>query len=418
MKSSRNLLLVEITIAIGVVLILVAATWGNYRFAVANPGGNDFLVHWVGTRSLIVDGLSPYSDETAIRIQTMAYGRPAVQGEHEMRVAYPLYSVVFFMPFALVPDFTMARALWMTLLETSLVLLAFLSIRMAQWRPGMLVIGVLVLFSVLWYHGFRPLINGNAVILVALFIVSGILAIRSEADELAGVLLAFSTIKPQVVVVFLVYIVIWAIAKRRGRLIVWMVGTIVLLSLSAMLLIPDWILQNLREVLRYPGYNPPGTPGTALATWFPAFGVRFGWVITALITAILLVEWWITGRGGKRAFVWAACLTLAASPLIGIQTDPGNFVTLYMPLILVFSVWEERWKGAGRIIFITTLLGLFFGLWALFLATVSYEGQPIQSPVMFFPAPLVSIVGLYWVRWWAIRPASVWYDMIYERENR
>ena len=68
-------------------LALIGLTLANYRFAVQNPGGNDFLVHWVGTRALLVDGISPYSDETALRIQRMAYGRPAREGEHELRVA-------------------------------------------------------------------------------------------------------------------------------------------------------------------------------------------------------------------------------------------------------------------------------------------------------------------------------------------
>ena len=48
-----------------------------------------------------------------------------------------------------------------------------------------------------------------------------------------------------------------------------MIGTIFLLAASAMLVIPDWMVQNLREVIRYPSYNPPGTPGAAFAAWWP-----------------------------------------------------------------------------------------------------------------------------------------------------
>ena len=96
-------------------LVAVAGiTWGNYNYARQNPGGNDFLVHWMGSRAIVKDGISPYSDEVATRIQTFAYGRPAQPGEHELRVAYPLYSVIIFAPFALIDDFAIARAAWMT----------------------------------------------------------------------------------------------------------------------------------------------------------------------------------------------------------------------------------------------------------------------------------------------------------------
>ncbi|HUV28353.1 MAG TPA: hypothetical protein VMW34_13405, partial [Anaerolineales bacterium] len=148
-----------------VIAALVLLTMANYFFVQQNPGGNDFLVHWVGTRALIVDGLSPYSDAVAERIQTLAYGRPAQPGEHELRVAYPLYSVLVFLPYALIGDYEIARALWMTTLEIALIGLAFLSLRLTRWKMSLWLLQIFLIFSILWYHSLRPLINGNAVIL-------------------------------------------------------------------------------------------------------------------------------------------------------------------------------------------------------------------------------------------------------------
>lgn len=389
-------------------ILLVAAlagiTWGNYRFARENPGGNDFLVHWVGTRALLIEGISPYEDEVAERIQTMAYGRPARPGEHELRVAYPLYAEVVFLPFALVSDYDLARALWMTLLEVALVLLAFSSQKLTGWKPGFAWTLGFVLFAVFWYHGLRPLINGNAVILVSLLVSAALLALREGRDERAGILLAFATIKPQVVAVLIVFILVWTLSRRRWKVLLWLVITLTLLSAAAALLAPDWPFQNLREVLRYPAYNPPGTPGAAFATWWQAAGEKMGWGLAALMAGFLLVEW-ISARGKDfRWFAWTACLTLAASPWLGIQTDPGNFVVLFLPLTLVFAVWEERWGARGRLVIGALMAALFFGLWALFLRTVTYDDQPIQHPVLLFPLPFVLLLGLYWVRWWAVRP--------------
>jgi hypothetical protein len=393
------------------VLLLAAAlaglTWSNYRFAQENPGGNDFLVHWVGTRALLVEGISPYSDEVAERIQTQAYGRPARPGEHELRVAYPLYGEIVFLPFALIGDYTVARALWMTALEAGLLGLAILSLRLTLWRPGAWLVGAFLVFSVIWYHGLRPLINGNAVVLVALMLAGAFLALRARRDELAGVLLALATLKPQVTLLPLLFILLWTLSHGRWKTLAWLLISLALLSAIAALFLPDWPIQNLREVLRYPEYNPPGTPGAAFASWWPSAGYRLGWVLSAIVAILLILEWIAAHRKDFRWFLWTASLTLVLSQWSGIQTDPGNFVALFIPLTLVFAVWEERWGPRGRPVIVAAMLLLLAGLWVLFLRTVSFEGQPVQSPVMFFPLPLFLLVGLYWIRWWAIRPSAL-----------
>jgi hypothetical protein len=393
------------------ILLLIAAliliTWANYSFAQENPGGNDFLVHWVGTRALIVDGMSPYSDTVAERIQTLAYGRPALPGEHELRVAYPLYSALIFLPYALIGDYILARALWMTTLEVTLIGLVILGLRLTRCNIKNWLLVLLLLFSILWYHSFRPLINGNAVILVALFLVAAFIALRSGRDELAGVLLAFSTIKPHLILLPIIFVLIWTIASRRWRTLLWLLITIVLLSVSAALLVPDWILQNLREILRYSSYNPPGTLGAVFQVWLPATGRGLGWVVSGILAILLLIEWFIVRGKDLRWFIWTACLTLVVSQWIGIQTDPGNFIILFLPLILVFGIWVERWGKAGRVLTAIVMVLLLIGPWALFLQTVTYADQPMQHPVMFFPLPIFLLVTLYWVRWWVIRPSHL-----------
>ena len=401
-----------------IILVLVLITWGNYNFVQQNPGGNDFLVHWVGTRSLFVDGLSPYSDAVAERIQTIAYGRPALSGEHELRVAYPLYSVVVFLPFALISDYELARAIWMTLLEVGLIGLALLSLRLTRWKMSIWLLPFFLIFSIFWYHSLRPLINGNAVILVALALVAALAALRANRDELAGILLGFSTIKPHLVLVPIIFILIWTIAVRRWGTLTWLVITVVLVSASAALFVPDWPLQNLREILAYSSYNPPGTPGAVFEAWLPATGRQLGWVLSGILGLILIVEWVLARRKDFRWFLWTASLTLVISQWIGIQTDPGNFILLFFPLVLVFSKWSERWGRAGNIVISIAMLLLFILPWAIFLQTITYGDQPLQHPIMFFPLPLFLLLTLYWVRWWAIKPRRLMVDELREYEQQ
>jgi hypothetical protein len=412
LKRYQNQSVLFLLLVIAALGLLAALTWANHRFAVENPGGVNFLVQWAGTRSLIFEGLSPYSDEVVEQIQTLAYGRPARPGEPELRAVYPLYAVIVFLPYALFSDFALARAVWMTVLEAALFLLLILSLRLVRWRVGLLMMFVLLLFTVFWYHAVNPLVNGNAVILVALGIVGGFLALRAGADELAGVLFAFTTIKPQVVVLLLAFLIIWAIGQGRWRVITWLFVTVFLLSASAALFIPDWILTNLQEVMRFPSYSPPGTPRAAFVQWWPAWGGRLGWALTGVMILLLLVEWWNNRRADFRGFLWTACLTLTVSQWIGIQTHPGNFIVLFPAVILVFSQLDDRWRTGGRIFTILSLLLLFFGTWLFFLNTLQAGAQPQESPLMFFPLPAFLLVTLYWVRWWMVQPPAVWYDYL------
>jgi hypothetical protein len=396
----------------GVLFLIVIGGlgWVNYQFAVTNPGGNDFLVHYVGTRSLIFEGLSPYSDEVAVRIQIAAYGHPAQGIEHELRVAYPLYSVFLFAPFSVISDYEIARAAWMTVLEVALVAMAFLSIKLVGWKPSLAIQGWILLFSLIWYHALRGVINGNAVILIGLLLTAVFSYIKSNNDELAGLFLAITTIKPHLVVLIIPFILVWAVYQKRYKVLAWFVGSMAILISLGLLIIPDWIYQNLWEILKYPGYNPAGTLAAALAEWLPNLEKEFKWGIAIILGFILLSESWKARKGNFSHFLWTGLLIMMISQWIGIQTDPGNFILLFPGLILVLSILVNRWEEKGTWISIGYLAVLFIVPWITFVITIQRTYQPVQNPIMFIPLPLLSLLGLYWTKWWVISSSRNQWD--------
>jgi hypothetical protein len=245
---------------------------------------------------------------------------------------------------------------------------------------------------------------------VGLFLTLAFHALRNGRSELAGALLALSTIKPHLVVLPIAFVLLWAFSRRNWLLIGWTVGGVVVLSVLASLFQPDWILQNLIEVFRYPGYNPPSTPAAIFAQWLPAVGSRLGWGFSILAGGAMIWEW-ILARGKEfRWFLWTTSITLVLGQWVGIQTDPGNYILLFPALVLFWKIIDERWGNLGKAGVVLTQLGLFIGLWWLFLATLEFSGQPQQHPIMFFPLPLFLIFGLYWVRWAALKPRRLWLD--------
>ncbi len=335
----------------------------NLRFAAQNPGGNDFLSRWVGTRVFFTRGTSPYSDQATSAIQEMAYGRPARSNEDQMLFVYPLYTILVMAPFALIGDYVTARALWMTVLEIVLIVLALFGVSLTRWRVPRLLLIALLLFAALWYHGLRPVINGNPAVMVSLFVWMAILAIRAEQDALAGFLLAISTIKPQMVVLLILFTLLWAISHHRWRIVWSFWGSLGLIIAGMILLIPDWVLQNIRQVLAYPQYTLPGTPGAILAGWLPGIGNQLGWLLTVICSVVLVIEWRAAWRQDFSWYLWTAGLTMTLSNLIGIRTATENYILLFPVLIIVLAVWDERWGKFGRALVIASLGGLVF--WSL-----------------------------------------------------
>lgn len=379
-------------------LTLVALTWANYRYTLQSPGGSDFLPYWLGTRLFFTTGQSPYSQEVSETAQGMIYGGPALAGEDQFRFVYPFHTIFVVGPFALVGDFSIARALWMTALEVGILALGLIGLSLSRWRPSVVVFVPLFMFIALWYHSLRPVINGNAAVVVALLIAGGLLAIRAERDMVAGFSLALATFKPHMVVLLIPFILLWSVSRKRWGLFWGFIGSLGLIFVVNSLLMPNWIAQNLEHILSYPGYTLPGTPGAIFGEWLPGIGSYLGWALTTLLAGLLLWEWrGAMGKGFDR-FLWAAFLTLTITNLIGVRTSAANYIALLPSLVYVFAIWDQRWGRSGRWLALLCMLILFIGLWWLFLATLQMSYQPMQHPVMFFPLPLFLLAGLYSIR--------------------
>jgi len=406
----RNTRINHWAIAIVLGLIVISGLcWVNYSFSKDNPRGNDFLIQYEGTRALLLDGNSPYGEEAALRIQVAAYGHPAQADEDQLRFSYPLYSVILFAPFSVIKNYILARAVWMTMLELSLITMTFISFRLVEWKPPLSLQALILLFSLTWYHAIRGVENGNSVILVALLISAIFLLIKENKDQAAGILLAITTIKPQLVILLIYLILTWSIYQKRWLLIRWFITTMTALVLVGFLLVPNWILQNIWEILKYPDYNHVDTIAAAITELIPSFGITSKLGILAGLGILLIYEWWNGRKEQFSRFLWVAFLTLVINQWIGIQTCPDNFIIFLPSVILILSVCDKRWEKRGPLIVGSALGILLFGLWVLFLLTNQQTYQTDQNPVMFIPLPALTFICLYWIKWWIIAPVrTVW----------
>jgi hypothetical protein len=399
-----------ILVIVVILLIIGASTWVNYNFSLENPGGSDFLFGWVATQLFIKDGLNPYSEEVQIGIQERFYGRQPHNGEDELIFVYPFYAMSVFSPFALIVDYNLARALWMTTLEISTILIVMFSIKLVNSRFSTHILVTLLIFSILWYHGMRAIINGNIIVITTLFIVVSLVLIQSKYDFTAGLLIALASIKPNVIIMFVIFVSLWSLYHRRWRLFLGIFCGLMILIIASMFFVPDWILQNITQLISYSNIPTIGSPGEYIQYVLPGVGRQLRWLMTVVLGMWLLLEWRASLGKDFRWFLWTVCLTLILSQWIGITTDPGNYMLMLLPLILVLATIQNIWKKIGGIGVFISLVIIFFGLWILFLNTIEFSPQPVQHPFLFFPLPFMLLIGLYSIRRYATRPLQLILD--------
>ncbi len=364
------------------------------------------MVQWVGTKMLIINEISPYIEESHIAIRQTAEIQGITAHVDDLRFHYPLYSIIMFFPFALIPDYLIARAIWMTLLELSLFGTIWLFLNLLDLKKNFSIIILFLILFAFGFHSIFPVINGDVIVVIGLLIVASLLMIKNGEDEIAGVILAFTTIKGQPLIIFYIFLLYWVIRNRRWNITIWFLITIILLSASSLLFINSWILEFLRLAIQFPAYAPYSTPGSALAElWFPLFGLRIGWLISGMLAVLLFFEWRNAGTQSFKVFLWLVCLSIVGSQWIGIPSEPSNYLLIYLGLALIVSNMAGRWGNKAFIYSAIAVGFIFIGIWLIYFNTLEfYQTNFALHPVFVFPLPLATFLGLYWVRWWIFQP--------------
>jgi hypothetical protein len=375
--------------------------WANMQYVHEQPIEKDFLVPWLGARTFIQYGDSPYSEPATQRAQILYYGKLAAPDQDPLMLWLPFPVELFYFPIALISNYVVARALWMTLLEIALGSLAYITLKMVDWNPGRIFLPVVLISPILWIYGVISLTSASAAGIVALALAGFLVAIHFEKDELAGGLLIILVSAARIAGVFVILITWWIIYQRRWRIFIgFFMGLGILLGL-AFLFLPDWIAPFIRGILLHYSFNPGISSTDILASWSPVVGSRLGWVISGLLGLILLFAWGNSLRKDFKSFVWTASLTMAVTPLLGIPMHPDENIFLFIPFLVFLSILAERWTwlrkwGVGVILLFTVVSGIWF-----FASTFITNGSatlPISVLMLGFPVFLIA--GLYWMRWW------------------
>jgi hypothetical protein len=386
-----------------VVLLAGGLTWVNYQIVLNDQAVGGYAPLWMGTRMAILDRQNPYSVDTSEATQSLMYGgRLAYSGEDPGWFLYPFFSILIFAPTALIPDYDIARAVWMTLLGGSLFAIAFASLELTRWHPSGVVLMGYLLFFLAGYYAVRSVYFGNPSVLVTLFIILAFLLIQRRRDLAAGIILGLSTFKPQMMFLLWCFVLLWGVSRRRLALVVGLIFTPIGLAIVASIIQPGWLTDNLTLMTRYAVQFAPLNFGGIFKMWWDGAGEILGWFLTLGLSVLLVIEWWQALGKDLRWFLWTAGLTLVITNMIGFPTATSNYVVLIPVLTLVISILDQRSVGFGRYFVILVMLIVLGGVWWLYFETERPGLGLQQAPIMFIPLPVLVFIMLYWIKYWAL----------------
>jgi hypothetical protein len=347
--------------------------------------GNDFYQVWLTNRACLRDRRDPYSPQMTREIQMGLYGRPldahiATDPVDRRVFPYPYFAILLFWPagefaFPLVRVAVLCVLFAMTLVSVPVWL------RAMAWRPGWQWVGVIILLTMSSYSVLEGLFAGQLGLLVGFMLAASILSLQRGREFFSGFLLALTTIKPQVTLLVVVYLLIWSFHDwaKRGRFAVGFFSTVTLLLGTSLVVRPSWIRSWIQTVLAYHQYTrPPLITEVLTSPLGPhASGVATFMIFSGLMVAAVALAWRRRACAADSMEFWLTLSLLLA--ITSITLLPGQAIYDHVILLpgIFFLARYGRELGHGN------------RVWRLLLAA--------GSIVLFWP--WVAAVGMIVGRW-------------------
>jgi len=305
----------------------------------------DLYPRWVGTRELLLHRRNPYGPEVSHEIQMafyghvidQKYGEPGVEVVDEQRFVYPLYVVFLLAPMVYL-SFSQVQMCALVLFAVVTAISVLLWLDLLRWRPDKILTTAIVLFVLSNPQIVQGLRLRQIGLVVAFLLALSAWCIARNHLALAGVLLAVSTVKPQMVVLPLVWYLVWGISgwRRRWPLLAGFGVTLATLVALGELILPGW-----------PGYFVDGL--IAYRRYFPttsllclALGNWVGGALSGIAILALLTLAWRNRKvdAASPDFIQTLSAFFVAASLVLPLFQPFNQVLLLLPVLMVVRDWD------------------------------------------------------------------------------
>ena len=381
---------------VALTLLALAALTFDWRVAELRERsrGDDFFQFWAAGRA-ILRGDDPYEPETWRQIYEQE-GRWRWQTDQPVSL-YPLWTAFVFVPLARLPV-SWAALVWAVISELLVVLSAGLIIRGLGWNKYEAWLPLMIAILITFEPISLTILFGQLGILLLALICGVFYCLTHSRNGTAGILLGFTLIKPQLLMLVIPTLLLVAAWQRKWSFIAAFAATSMGLMASSWLLAPGWLSRwqgnlvataNVRLVMSPTGWGFSHTLVTAL-------GRPDLWAIVSVPVCLSLVGtvgwlWYATRNDLQRGDRLAPFLsfTMIASLLVSPYVLSYDFALLLFPTLT--CVWLiQPLPSSTRRRLLASLLGCAAFLpWAL-LALSAQTGQ--ETTTILFPVGLLAVL--------------------------
>ena len=324
----------------------------------------DFYPRWAGARLALFEHQDPYSLESTRQIQLELYGRELPDGVDQQGFAYPAQLIVELLPFWFIGNVEVATAVWQGLSVLGVIWIAVLLHGVQEKIPFPLLLCMLI-----WQYPILMIFQGQVTVLPLAAFGIGYWAYLQRRDHLAGFVLAFGLVKPELMLLPLAAFIYLALRERRWAFLTSLFLSEVALFLSSVVIAGWWVPGWISAVNRYAQY--------AQTSWAPGI---VGEIHPSLTILLLLLIGLILLKLRHESRVLLSC-SIPLGMLLFPQTLIWGLTLLVAPLVLL-------WKRTSR----WGIFGVWAAGWLLILTSPWQWGWKIQNLLI----PTLTLGLIYW----------------------
>jgi hypothetical protein len=233
-------------------------------------------------------------------------------------------------------------------------------------------------------------------LLVAFLLAASLLALQRRRFLFAGILMALTTIKPQMTLLALFYLLLWSLNdwRVRRRFGIGFFSTLALLIGASLAVLPRWIQSWTQTVLAYRHYTQPPLVTEVITS---PLGSRLAGPATILLTAasiiVAVVLAWRNRAAAFGSFAFWITLTLLLS-ITTITILPGQAVydhLILLPGILLLVRNRSKLRDAGIVPRALLLIGAVVLFWPWIAAFTLVLLRPWLAPATFASTAVFSM---------------------------
>jgi hypothetical protein len=371
-----------------------------------------FVIPWSAGRRWLLEGISPYDSSIIDMAHSTIDDSPFLaQLQTQQLFSHPLFSLIFYLPLSLLP-YTLARSIWTAILAFCVAFIGYFSIKISSWqinRPGMFCVAIFLIFSL---PGAIAILEGDISPVIIALLLSSILLIQSNQDTPAGFLLTLASSSFLTSGLVVTALIIWAIVKKRWSIVASFFSGVVFLMIISFLAQPLWFEDWISVLLKLNiSLNWIRTPLMELAAFLPGIAKHLSIFLHGLFVVLAIRNLLTLLVQSDRVFVYTIVLMLSLAYFLHIRSSTVNMLLIAPSLIFVIRYWSERWKRSGALMAGIFLAASGVGSWLLVYPEIDLTKTTNLSWI-FIVYSLVVLLGMIWIRWWALELPKLPYESL------